>query len=193
MFKFVDETTKRLKLQYKTGRIEYRGHHLIPTDILLDVIPNDAELIFYSLDYGLQSTKPDSKEELDKSPYSSLILSASYKLHKMIADDATEYLNHKKNRDGMSVSQKPTIKVPTNVVKSLEKNLQNKPENKEKEKKKDESKKPNDSNNDKNKNNNSSSKNKQKPKSESQSDEENNQGIKYIFIIYLYKLFSILV
>jgi len=33
MFKFVDETAKKLKLKFKTGRIEYKGHHLIPTDV----------------------------------------------------------------------------------------------------------------------------------------------------------------
>ena len=165
MFKYVDETTKSINLNYKTARIEYRGFHLNPTDIIRDVIPNDAELIFYPLLYDLQSTKPDSKEE-------------------MISDDASEFLNNKRNRENMSISQKPNSKVLNNVVKHLEKNLQNKTDgkdkDKDKEKKKDESKKPNESHNEKNKNSNQpevNNKHKHKVKSESRSEDEKSQGI----------------
>ena len=65
IFYFIDETMRKNRLKYKTGRIEKNKIIILPQFFINDFLENNDEIIVYPIEYGLNLKQLDNNDEFE--------------------------------------------------------------------------------------------------------------------------------
>ena len=65
IFYFIDETMRKNKLKYKTGRIEKNKIIIFPQFLIKDFLENNDEIIVYPIEYGLNLKQLNDNDDFE--------------------------------------------------------------------------------------------------------------------------------
>jgi hypothetical protein len=158
IFYFIDETMRKNRLKYKTGRIEKNKTIILPQFQIKDFLENNDDILVYPIEYGLNLKQLDENDEFNFEKED---------INKIFINRKT-----KRNRENRSVEQTRKTSKEFNKNTEYYSNENNKSENTEENKK---SKKKNYDEDENESNNNSENENDNDNDNENDNDDNNEE------------------